>query len=98
MSAFSWNKVIKDDQAANPPEVGAGTSPDGSPSRIVQSDADAAKYEPQSVHDIKLSDKYKDTEETTPRVEIAEDALPVSEAHIDEILLMAVERKASDIH
>lgn len=99
MSAFSWNKVLKDEEggaaaeaAAPTPVEGAGAPPVSAPG------VEPAKYEPQSVHNIDLGDKYKDNEEVQPKIEIAEDALPISEAHIDEILRMAVERKASDIH
>ena len=92
MSAFSWNKVIKEEgQAAEGAENGATVE------LTVEPQAPPA-YEPQSVHSIALDDKYKDNDDPNVVAEVAADAMPISEAHIDEILRLAVERKASDIH
>ncbi len=67
-------------------------------------DSDVMKnYRPahvdQSVHDIDVSDKrYDIMEEVGAAHQVEADALPIKDAHIDDILRMAIERKASDIH
>jgi len=92
MSAFSWNKVLTDEES-KAQENGVEAPP------VEKAPEPVAKHTSslQSVHDIDLGDKYKDNSEPM-LVTIAEDALPIADAHIDEILRMAVERKASDIH
>lgn len=57
-------------------------------------------YVDRSVHDIDVSDKrYEVFEEVAGGpVQLEADAKSVKDAHIDEILRMAIERKASDIH
>jgi len=90
MSAFSWNKVLSDEDSAK--AAAEETLP------TVPTISEPLTYEGKSVHSIDLGDKYKDNEEVRDAPAVAEDALPISEAHIDEILRMAVERKASDIH
>ncbi len=56
-------------------------------------------YVDQSVHEIDVSDKrYDITDEVSAGHQVEADALPVKDAHIDDILRMAIERKASDIH
>jgi twitching motility protein PilT len=95
MSAFSWNKVLKDDESGVAADATQGAT-DGS--LAAPPVAEVNQYEGQSVHSIDLGSRYSDNEEVRPVVTVAEDALPISEAHIDEILRMAVERKASDIH
>ncbi len=92
MSAFSWKKVITDEETA------AAGNGEGHALLTVQGHVEAAKYDPQSVHDIQMDDKYKDNEELVAPPHVAEDAQPIAEVHIDEILKMAVDRKASDIH
>jgi len=53
----------------------------------------------QSVHKIDVSDKrYEVFEEPVSRIQLEDNALPIKDAHIDDILRMAIERKASDIH
>lgn len=53
----------------------------------------------QSVHKIDVSDKrYEVLEEPVGRIQLEDNALPIKDAHIDDILRMAIERKASDIH
>jgi twitching motility protein PilT len=98
MSAFSWNKVLKEEEGGAADNAGQAKNGEGPALTTVTGHAEAAKLDPQSVHDIQMDDKYKDNEEPTAAPQVAEDALPISEAHIDEILMMAVERKASDIH
>src|SRR4051812_26933532 len=100
MSAFSWNKVIKEEDGAaapTPQVVQGGADPSAPPVAGGSPLNTPANYQPQSVHDIELTDKYKDHFEPG-EVQVQTDALPVSEAHIDEILRMALDRKASDIH
>src|SRR5579885_3311012 len=91
MSAFSWNKVLKDE------EGGKQDAAAEAPPVHVPGLNEPAKYEPQSGHNIVLDDKYKDNQEPSEVRENAE-AVPIADAHIDEILRMAVERKASAIH
>ena len=62
-----------------------------------------AKYKPahvdQSVHQIDVSDKrYEIMDEVRGVTQVEADAKPIQDAHIDDILRMAIERKASDIH
>lgn len=53
----------------------------------------------QSVHSIDVSDKrYEIMDEVSAAHQTEADALPVKDAHIDDVLRMAIERKASDIH
>jgi len=93
MSAFSWNKVLTDEES-KAQENGVEAPPvEKAPEPVAKQHTSSL----QSVHDIDLGDKYKDNSEPM-LVTIAEDALPIADAHIDEILRMAVERKASDIH
>lgn len=52
-----------------------------------------------SVHDIDVSDKrYEIMDEVSAAHQAEADAIPVKDAHIDDILRMAIDRKASDIH
>ena len=56
-------------------------------------------YVDQSVHQIDVSDKRYDVfDEVKGTQQLEADAKSVKEAHIDDILRMAIERKASDIH
>ena len=89
MSAFSWNKVIEEQGSEKTAEAAPIVAPPV---------AEPMTYEGQSIHNIDLGDKYKDNEEGPREIKVSSDALPIAEAHIDEILRMAVERKASDIH
>lgn len=55
-------------------------------------------YVPQSIHEIDVSDhRFEIGVEKAP-TSLEADAKPILDTHIDEILHMAVERKASDIH
>jgi twitching motility protein PilT len=60
------------------------------------------QYEPKidnSVHNIDVGDhRFTNHETHAPATENEADALPIGDVHIDEILRMAIERKASDIH
>jgi twitching motility protein PilT len=97
MSAFSWNKVINDSEATGQNEpLAEGT--EESPVLSINGKAPGS-YEPQSVHDIVLNDDpYKDHDQASPLIKVEGDVLPVADTHIDEILRMAIDRKASDIH
>lgn len=59
-------------------------------------------YVPQDVHSIRLSDtKFSvsgDQMENQSKISVNEDAQATDNLHIDEILRVAIERKASDIH
>lgn len=93
MSAFSWNKVLKEE------EGGAAGAPKGDgPALTTVPGEGSGSIEPLSVHDYKFDDPYKDNEELVAEPHVAEEAASIAEVHIDEILTMAVERKASDIH
>src|SRR5512145_2250501 len=67
-------------------------------------EGDAATYKPayvdRSIHSMELKDKYDIGVEAgvAPAVETGEEVLSLDNVHIDEILRMALERKASDIH
>lgn len=53
----------------------------------------------QSVHDIDVSARtYSQDEYENQPQQLEADAKPISECHIDDILRLAIERKASDIH
>jgi len=68
------------------------------------SDDPVKNYKPahvdQSVHDIDISDRRYDVlDEANGKVrQLEADAKPVTNVHIDDILRLAIERKASDIH
>lgn len=55
---------------------------------------------PQDIHAMPVTgDRYQvGNEDATPQPERMEGARPIGDLHIDEILRMAIERKASDIH
>ncbi len=92
-------------EVAVPTNSGPKTELEEEAAKILQElDDDPVKnYKPafvdQSVHQIDVSDKrYNIFEESTSQVQLEADARPVKDAHIDDILRMAIDRKASDIH
>jgi twitching motility protein PilT len=56
-------------------------------------------YVDQSVHKIDVSDKrYEVFDVPDAPTQLEADAKPIADAHIDDLLRMAIERKASDVH
>jgi len=109
---FNWNNIIKESEGKNPakeegliidPRNGEIVAPPPVQPNLPHREGDAANYKPafvpQSVHEIKLTDKFESgTDVSTPGCEINDQCEPIGDTHIDEILRMAIERKASDIH
>lgn len=109
--AFSWNKVLgTDEDTPNPAKVeGLAIDPRNGepvvPHLEVIENKEAHKYAQHLPGAVPLEalipvvneDKYEIHAER-PLELVVEDAKPVSDVHIDEVLRMAIERKASDIH
>jgi len=92
-------------EVPKPPSEGPKTELEEEAAKILKElDNDPVKnYKPvqvdQSVHDIDISDKRYDVfDEASNVTQLEADAKPVAEVHIDEILRLAIDRKASDIH
>ncbi len=109
--AFSWNKVLgTDEDTPNPAKVeGLAIDPRNGepvvPHLEVIENKEAHKYAQHLPGAVPLEalipvvneDKYEIHAER-PLELVVEDAKPVSDVHIDEVLRLAIERKASDIH
>ncbi|MFY9234499.1 MAG: type IV pilus twitching motility protein PilT [Fimbriimonadaceae bacterium] len=112
MAEFNWSKVLGDEPGANPAaEEGLPIDPRNgqlveSPAlEVVSAEEDQPHYRPArvdpSIHNIKVGGKYElglENDYPVPQVEEPENALPIKDAHLDDILRLAIERKASDIH
>lgn len=92
-------------EVERPPSSGEHTELEAEAAKILKElDDDPVKnYKPahvdQSVHNIDVSDKRYDVfEESSGLTQVEADAKPVHDAHIDDLLRAAIERKASDIH
>jgi twitching motility protein PilT len=112
-SAFDWQKVLKTDETpeVNPakeegllidPRNGEIVKQDDLPAEPALEVVEVeAKYKPaavdQSIHDIDVSDPRYNQDDGV-RLALEADAKPIGSAHIDDILRLAIERKASDIH
>lgn len=109
--AFSWNRVLgTDEDAPNPAKVeGLAIDPRNGepvvPHLELIENKDPHKYAQHLPGAVPLEalipvvneDKY-DLHSDRPLELSVEDAKPVADLHIDEVLRMAIERKASDIH
>jgi twitching motility protein PilT len=113
MAEFNWSKVLKDEERNPAAEEGLTVDPRNGelvqkPALEVLPGAqmeDEPHYRPapidQSIHQMQIGDKYDldlDMKPAADNVDESEGTLPVREAHLDDILRMAIERKASDIH
>src|SRR5688572_573261 len=109
MAEFSWSKVLGDGDDKNPAPTEEKKAaepvieePLPTPNLQLLQGLEATEephYRPahvdQSVHDIKVAGKYDlDLDVRRPdENESSEGTLPVNEAHLDDILRMAIERK-----
>ncbi len=106
-NSFSWDKVLADgEEAPREPERVVIDPRTGAPMTsppVAEAGAPPTQYQPQavpqSVHtqQLDLSPLNFHTEQRY-NVQQVEGAMPIADVHIDDILRMAVERKASDIH
>ncbi len=98
MSEFSWNKII--DEAA---ETVVAPTPVPEPVQVEDPDSNR-HYRPTAVsmdvHNIDVRDhRYEiGLEAPSESSRAADNAVSVADSHLDDILRMAMERKASDIH
>jgi twitching motility protein PilT len=107
---FNWNKVLGDEEQQ---DTLTAAAPKANPlqseaNEILKSfdenDDKLGHYRPihvdQDVHSIKLDDGRFNHEEPIEQAptQLEADAKPIAGCHIDDILRMAIERKASDIH
>lgn len=100
MANFDWNKVLESDE---PKEV---IVPEAPLMPIEETDPDKDHwYKPASVsadvHSIDVSNKRYEVgleTEKTDAHKLAENVAPIGDSHLDEVLRMSAERKASDIH
>jgi twitching motility protein PilT len=112
-AAFNWNKVLNDEaeleQASPAPKVPQfeiiefdGSSKSAAEEAMEIVSHYQPEHVPQSIYDIKLSDtKFSvsgDVMETVSPIVISDDAKNLADCHIDEVLRVGIERKASDIH
>lgn len=110
---FNWNKVLGDEDTKKAGPATEGSSAlkadtlQSEANEILKSfdenDDKLGHYRPihvsQDVHKIELDNgRFNHEEEPQPAMQLEADAQPVAGAHIDDILRMAIERKASDIH
>lgn len=88
---FNWEQVITDAEAKSEPVVAAG------PEISMENNAYGV---PTNLHSIDVSDKRFEMHTDQPiRLHVTEGVTaPIADCHLDDILRMALERKASDIH
>jgi hypothetical protein len=111
-NAFNWNKVLGDEDKKESVKDGASAltaNPTQDEANEIlknfeDQDDKLGHYKPihvnQDVHSIQLDNgrfNHEDQSNEAP-LQIEADAQPIAGAHIDDILRMAIERKASDIH
>ncbi|MBX7132133.1 MAG: type IV pilus twitching motility protein PilT [Fimbriimonadaceae bacterium] len=109
--AFSWNKVLgTEEEAPNPAKLeGLAIDPRNGepvvPQLEVIENKEAHKYAQHLPGAVPLEALIPEVNEAKYEIHadrpadlVVEDAKPVSDVHIDEVLRMAIERKASDIH
>lgn len=91
MNEFNWNNVLAPNAPAQPSETAEKEWTEA-----------PAQNELQNVHNIKLhSSKFDISTEDEPAASsfvVSDSATPIEGVHLDDILRMALERKASDIH
>ena len=90
MPEFNWTSVLKEE--VNPAKE-EGLVFDPRSGELVPESRDTSN-DPQSVHDISLGEPKFIVEEQNS----TQDSPSIGDMHLDEILHMAMERKASDIH
>jgi twitching motility protein PilT len=110
---FNWNKVLGEDEKKQvfPTNGSSALKPEtlqDQANEVLKSfdeqDDKQAHYRPihvsEDVHSIELDNGRFNHEEpiSEGRVALEADAQPIQNAHIDDVLRMAIERKASDIH
>ncbi len=109
---FTWNKVLKEEEKTEfPTEGSAALQPAPVEEEGVvslksfeeQEDKQAhytPVFVPSDVHAMELDNGRFNHDFDAPASgsQLEADALPIANAHIDDILRMAIERKASDIH
>lgn len=102
--AFSWDQVIPTEAVGERviepevPELVLSTS-DGPTEPAGDMDRYKPAFVPQSVHEMDVADhRFEVGKEVTTELQVVEGAKPVDNVHIDDILRMALDRKASDIH
>jgi twitching motility protein PilT len=91
---FKWDSVLKDEPVKKNPAKEEGLVIDPRSGEIVP-DTNKQTYPPQSVHEIELGEPKFIIQEHSSS---AGDNPSVTDMHLDEILRLAHERKASDIH
>lgn len=108
--SFSWETIIQ--QEAGEVEIPAKPIADNVVKLPLESTQSGAGYQPdrpdlaylpteipKSVHEIDVKDHRFDQFQQAPqRTDLGEGTLCIAEHHIDDILRMAVDRRASDIH
>ena len=106
---FNWDRVLpaqEDEIRSSPPlelllDPRSGEvveQPADLPERVGVEGTYKPAFVPQSVHsqDVK-GDKFEVIDDR-PQFEVIEGATPIADTHIDDILRLAIDRKASDIH
>jgi twitching motility protein PilT len=97
MSNFSWNTILND-QEPNP-AVEAGLIIDPRNGEVVEPPGEKVIYMPGNLDNLDEEDSAPARPEGEAPAKFADlEIKPISSAHIDDILRMAIERKASDIH
>jgi twitching motility protein PilT len=111
---FDWNSVLSEDGdvkdvaakegVAVDPRNGQPVSRPGAEAPLPVREGDAATYKPahvpKSIHEMEIKSKFDVVVEENTSVQTAgsEEVMSLDNVHIDEILRLAIERKASDIH
>ncbi len=91
--------MIKEEEAAPNPAKEEGLSIDPRNGSPVTGSTPYATPVPKSVHERATDELMLKVEDGAERYRHTEpDAKPIGDTHIDEVLRMAIERKASDIH
>ncbi|MCC7434875.1 MAG: type IV pilus twitching motility protein PilT [Methanoregulaceae archaeon] len=108
MSQFDWNRVLETPTPTPAPAADAAQPLADAPDLTVESKEPESGREhnyrpaavPMDVHSIDVSDhRFEPITEPHLQVETGGDqAIPIHDVHLDEVLHMAMERKASDIH
>src|SRR5579862_1155351 len=110
---FNWNRVLGEEEKKQkfPTDGSSALKPEEVPAEglksFEESEDKLGHYRPahvdQDVHSIELSDgrfNHEENPDLAPNQleALQADATPVANVHMDDILRMAIERKASDIH
>ena len=97
---FDWKKVITEKKTSGD-SMSEGIielKPEAFAQRERQAQQDANRTAPIDIHSIDVEHKRFNLEEVTGGQKADSEAPHVADYHIDEILRLAIERKASDIH